>query len=178
MTNKDFNEINGLGDENADVNVYIQNRPTFGFEHNQRAVYPLKKGEIYALGQACGNGWRKVFNVYAKLLYALPNKCFEFNNAYASWQQYRDEELLQSRSKTALWFSPPKFQQTNKLHIVMGRTYAKSLSLPNTLEWINPEFAIDLHRRLIVCPYFDYRQLSNSKIIFLVDLIAENFTKK
>ena len=35
----------------------------------------------------------------------------------------------------------------------------------------NVKFAIDTKNRLIVCPYFDYRQLSNRKIARLADLL-------
>ncbi|GAB2674619.1 DUF6942 family protein [Aliiglaciecola aliphaticivorans] len=178
MSQTKFEQVSGLGDSNAHINVYIQNRPRFSFAASQQLVYPLKKGEIYAIGQACGNGWRKVFNVYAKLLFPMLSKFSELNDSYSSWQQYRDDELLQFGSQTALYFTPPKFEQTDKLHIIMGRTYAKSCTLPNTLEWINQEFAIDLNHRTIVCPYFDYRQLSNQKIIFMSELISKHFLKK
>ncbi|MFA3792424.1 hypothetical protein AB6T38_15015 [Aliiglaciecola sp. SL4] len=178
MADKEFRKISGLGDKNAHINVYIQNRPSFSFEAQQQGLYPLQKGEIYAIGQACGNGWRKVFNVYAKLLFPLLGHFNGVDQRCSTWQQYRDEELLQPGSHTALWFTPPKFEQSDTLHIIMGRTYAKSLNLPNTLEWINQEFAIDLSQRIVVCPYFDYRQLSNHKILFMLEIITQHFLKK
>jgi len=139
-------------------------------------VCPLVQGEINAVGNACGNGWRKVFNVYAKLLFAVPRELFHFDESHASWQQFRDKALLQHNSRTSLNFTPPIFagigdNNNRDITIIMGRTYAKSLPLPKTLLWETPEFAIDIEHRLIVCPYFDYRQLSNSKIAFLVALI-------
>ncbi|MEP4889124.1 MAG: hypothetical protein ABJV04_03790 [Aliiglaciecola sp.] len=178
MTRNKLTALTGLGDKDALINVYTQNRPSFSFEVQEQELYPLQKGEIYAIGQACGNGWRKVFNVYAKLLFPLLGHFHGVDQRYSTWQQYRDEELLQSGSHTALWFTPPKFEQSDTLQIIMGRTYAKSLDLPNTLEWINQEFAIDLSHRIIVCPYFDYRQLSNHKILFMLELITQHFLKK
>jgi hypothetical protein len=37
--------------------------------------------------------------------------------------------------------------------------------------WLDDEFAIDKEHNLIVCPYFDYRQLSNNKIIRSIAII-------
>jgi len=57
----------------------------------------------------------------------------------------------------------------------MGRTYAKSLVnsqlLTAPLTWLDDEFAINKEARVIVCPYFDYRQLSNIKIVRLAQLM-------
>lgn len=172
----------GLGDTKALLNVYIANIPTFDFGAKGQSMHPLEEGDIYACGQACGNGWRKVFNVYAKLVYAaaLPTlgaKTFD------SWQEYRDKKLLQVGSSTSLHFRPPAQisakhdQQTqldsSSIHIVMGRTYAKTLDLGDQLVWLDEEFAINKERGIIVCPYFDYRQLSNIKIVRLVGLIEQ-----
>jgi hypothetical protein len=99
-----------------------------------------------------------------------------------SWQQYRDHALLQNLSNTNLLFCAPqlthvkdkdKDKNYNVLHFVMGKTYAKSLNLPSSLKWLDNEFAIDTHNKLVVCPYFDYRQLSNIKIMRLVELIKQ-----
>jgi hypothetical protein len=167
----------GLGDDQAQMRVYIGNRPAFSFDQDHSHVIALQKGEISAVGQVCGNGWRKVFNVYAKLMFALAHElpiakhCSEYDN----WQAYRDQGLLQADSNTALVFSgyqctPPEH---SIIHLVMGRTYASSLPLPASLQWLGKEFAFDAEHKLIVCPYFDYRQLSNSKIIHLVDLLSQ-----
>jgi hypothetical protein len=59
------------------------------------------------------------------------------------------------------------------VHIIMGKTYAKSLTLPHLLTWLDHEFAINIHNKLVVCPYFDYRQLSNIKLMRLVKLIKQ-----
>ncbi len=63
--------VSGLGDLCAQFNVYIANRPNFSEYSNLDIVSSLSSGEIHGIGQACGNGWRKVFNVYAKLVFAL-----------------------------------------------------------------------------------------------------------
>lgn len=164
-------KIAGLGDEDALLKVYIANRPAFDFHGSVDGFCAVKKGDIYACGQACGNGWRKVFNVYAKLVYAAALPIFG-STEYACWQDYRDKKLLQSGARTSLMFAAPTLKaQTFDIHVVMGRTYAKTLSFANDLQWLDDEFAINQKLRVIVCPYFDYRQLSNIKIVRLVELI-------
>lgn len=173
----------GLGTSDYQIAVYIANRPPI-YEYQQLTkLTALTTGEIAHIGQQCGNGWRKVFNVYAKLLYALDKNQFCFARFAPTWQQYRDNSLLQTHSKTSLLFSTPQLgliqrNTTDKpIHIIMGRTYAKSLvnsgALDIELTWLNNEFAINKLQRVIVCPYFDYRQLSNVKIDRLAELIKE-----
>ena len=171
----------GFGAEEYQIAVYIANRPPI-YEYQQLAhLTALTTGEIAHIGQQCGNGWRKVFNVYAKLLYALDKQQFNFASFAPTWQQYRDDFLLQTHSKTSLLFSTPQLESIKcnaagkPIHIIMGRTYAKSLlntgALDIELNWLNNEFAINHAQRVIVCPYFDYRQLSNVKIEQLAELI-------
>lgn len=161
----------GMGDPNADFRVYIQNRPDFYPYDQCDCTLALQNGEIAAIGQACGNGWRKVFNVYAKLVYTLDNVNYPWIAQSASWQDYRDEYLLQHNSNTALLFSRPSSFSPDSATIVMGKHFAKSLALPFQLEWLDDYFAINRQHNCIVCPYFDYRQLSNIKIIRLAELI-------
>lgn len=168
-------DVAGLGDELAPFRVFIGNRPTFSFSQELGQYIPLLPTELKEIGLACGNGWRKVFNVYAKLVFAFSASGLKENTAYISWQDYRDKQLLQEGSGTVLCFEPFKISQYSMatVNIIMGRTYAKSLSLPPGLLWLDNEFAIDHAQRLIVCPYFDYRQLSNVKIIRLLALIQQ-----
>ena len=178
----------GLGDSDYSLAVYIAKRPPLLEYQQLDELTAVTQGEIANIGQQCGNGWRKVFNVYAKLLYDLDKQQFNFSQLAPTWQQYRDDYLLQPQSKTALLFSAPLFStsisevknlgSTEKvIHIIMGRTYAKSLinsgQLDVQLTWLDNEFAISTAQRLIVCPYFDYRQLSNVKIVKLGVLMKE-----
>ncbi|MDP5031216.1 MAG: hypothetical protein NWQ54_24825 [Paraglaciecola sp.] len=176
------NTIRGLGDSNAQFRVYIGNRPAFKFAKSSDQYVPLLASELKEVGLACGNGWRKVFNVYAKLVFALAEQGPVASNVsqFDCWQAYRDKALLQADSDTALCFEPYQLAlgRTNALHIIMGRTYAKSLHLSPDIVWLDNEFALDLASKLIVCPYFDYRQLSNSKIIRLVEIILQVNTDK
>ncbi|MEP7703615.1 hypothetical protein [Paraglaciecola sp. 25GB23A] len=179
-------DITGLGDESAKIRVYIGNRPSYRFARQdnsqQDLIFALIPGEIRAIGLACGNGWRKVFNVYAKLMYALPKSGLNIpdKRLFTSWQNYRDQQLLQEDSNTALCFAHYELRPAINgcLNLIMGKTYAKSLNLPANLVWLDNEFAIAPEFNLIVCPYFDYRQLSNNKIIRLVELIEEVMKKR
>jgi hypothetical protein len=170
--------VSGLGDAHAQFKVYIANRPDFSEYPSLVTVKPLCVGEIHEIGRACGNGWRKVFNVYAKLVFALNTECIVPLYQAKSWQDFREHTLLQSSSNTGLLFSSPQMtkvkNKSNKsIHIIMGKTYAKSFKLPLTLKWLDHEFAVDAENRLLICPYFDYRQLSNIKIMRLVELIKQ-----
>lgn len=174
----------GLGCPQFTIAAYIENRPNMLNYPALAEQIPLVPGEIQAIGQACGNGWRKVFNVYAKLLYALDTRLFPYALAAPSWQAYRDQFLLQQGSQTALLFSPPQLlpaissdEQPPTCHLIMGRTYAKRLiaegKLTAEMRWLDHEFAINAGHRVIICPYFDYRQLSNIKIARLAELMKQ-----
>ncbi len=168
----------GLGCPNFTFAVYIANKPPM-FEYNElNKVQPLIPDEIQSIGQACGNGWRKVFNVYAKLLFALDNTYFPYSLQAQRWQEYRDHYLLQSKTNTALLFTAPHLDaNSNVIHIICGKSHAKYLlttgALSAQLLWLDHDFAIDKVNNVIVCPYFDYRQLSNIKIERLAILINE-----
>ncbi len=168
----------GLGCTRFTIAVYIGNKPNMLEYQQLKFITPVIPDEINTINKACGNGWRKVFNVYAKLLYALDKKHFGFSEFAPTWQKYRDSFLLQSNSKVALLFSPPHPEKNNEpLHIICGKTYAKHLLTTGQLVanfiWLDDEFAIDKTQKLIVCPYFDYRQLSNIKIEKLAGLLKE-----
>ncbi|MEI6894715.1 MAG: hypothetical protein V5789_08800 [Colwellia sp.] len=180
----------GFGDSNFKFAVYIENRPSMFEYKGLSTLVPLSLGEIDAINQCCGNGWRKVFNVYAKLLYALNQKYFNFSAKALTWQAYRDHYLLQAQSDTALLFSAPNLLSSQLsyaplsstqvmakrinppkkevVHIICGKGHAKALiksgKLIDNLVWLDNDFAIDSKNKLIVCPYFDYRQLSDIKI--------------
>jgi hypothetical protein len=172
----------GLGDQNASFRVYVENRPKMPQYQQLFDCEVLLAGDIDLIYQHCGNGWRKLFNVYAKLLCALDSKLFQFPTQAVSWQQYRDQFLLQKSSDTALLFDAPLLNHAdNIIHLIAGRTHAKQLiqqGLSCQLHWLNEEFAIDPLNKVLVTPYFDYRQLSNEKIQFTAQLIKGLMTPK
>ncbi|BDX07043.1 DUF6942 family protein [Planctobacterium marinum] len=168
----------GLGDIDASFRVYMGNIPNYRDIPQIHGIRALQDGEVKLIGDACGNGWRKVFNVYAKLVFALKLELHNELQGYGSWQQWRDECLLRADSNSVLLFSKPESGtiKAHQIHIVMGKAWAKSCGLEGKVEWLNKDFAIHPELPLIVCPYFDYRQLSNQKILFLSELIAKYST--
>ncbi|MBN7825164.1 hypothetical protein J0A66_08035 [Bowmanella dokdonensis] len=165
----------GLGDTEPQLAVYIANRPGLTEYQALAAQRPLLAGEIACIGQACGNGWRKVFNVYAKLLFALRAAGLDLVRSQQRWQHYRDHRLLQQGSGTALQFSAPMLGFSRpRIQIICGRTYANLLDEQHGLglQWLDRQFAVQPTFGLFVCPYFDYRQLSDCKILHLVELIT------
>lgn len=174
---RDDMDLVGFGVPNAVIAVYVENKPPLIGYHQLDSFAPLKGGEIEFINQQAGNGWRKQFNVFAKLIAALNHPSYAHTQT-SPWQQYRDTHLLQSTGLEAYLFSSPNLSHSQfKIHLIAGRTYAKSLlcgSLQNiNLIWLDEEFAIDPQSKLIVCPFFDYRQLSNVKIDRLCQLIKE-----
>tara|TARA_R110000787_G_scaffold130453_7_gene242391 strand:- start:81 stop:629 length:549 start_codon:yes stop_codon:yes gene_type:complete len=168
----------GLGDVNAKLVFYIRNCPPLTSYQNLTSVKPLIPGEISHIGLATGNHWRKIFNVYAKLLFELTPQNF------SSWQDLRDSSLLQAQSDHCLLFSPPNLpttifaesQPNKKLHVILGKGYGEQLGLCSDCTWLSHDFAINPTLGVIICPYFDYRQLSNKKIAQLTGLIQQLLT--
>ncbi len=175
----------GLGDGHAALNVYIANRPHLEEYQYMETIRPMYAGEIKMIADQTGNHWRKVFNVYAKLMFALGVHLKQFDTSrFSCWQDYRDQLLLQSGSNTALLFSKPKLNtpesDDNAVHIVMGKGYFSELGFePDDIEGMcwesvgghGNDFAVWPDKKLIMCPYFDYRQLSNIKIDKLVECV-------
>ncbi|TRX56727.1 DUF6942 family protein [Thalassomonas sp. M1454] len=170
----------GLGSTDANIIVYIQNRPPLEQYLSLDIVKPMAQEEVADIARLTGNHWRKIFNVFAKLLFELKPKGF------SRWQDLRDQYLLQQGCNEALMFSEPTAfvvdensatspeQDKNVISIIMGKTYAQQLLSKQAdiaLHWLNEDFAVSKYHRLIVCPYFDYRQLSNIKISKLVTII-------
>lgn len=162
----------GLGDKNAKFRVYMGNKPDLAF--TMQGVMALSDGDIASISKANGNGWRKVFNVYAKLVYALGSDGPVNLDEYSSWQAFRDNRLLRRNSNTALMFCPlNNGADPSVTHIVMGKQFALSHSWSNRLAWVDGVFACIPEKGVWVTPYFDYRQLTNARIIQLVEMLGK-----
>ncbi len=191
----------GLGgvDKGLNIQVYIANRPPISPYDVLDDCKPMVNTEIAAIGQHTGNHWRKVFNVYAKLMFefiqrahgAMPEHPdlkihFSALKDSATWQAYRDNHLLQLGSATGLLFTPPNFacfdSGARTIHIIMGKGYAQQLGFeyetPYLLADHHGDFAFYEQQGLILCPYFDYRQLSNAKISVVVDIMLSMLETK
>lgn len=172
------------------IKVYLANRPPLTVFDELDGLSALKKGDIEQIVKDTGNHWRKIFNVYAKLIFALAVRV-EFNKIaeFSSWQQYRDELLLQQGSETELLFYPQEQKEREclmksltevvpgSLRIIMGKSFSSEVLDAHCINWVDDDFAYDVKAGLWVCPYFDYRQLSNLKIDRFIDLMIEQSNK-
>lgn len=168
----------GLGDVAAKLVIHIENRPPLTEFEQLDHVRPMMDGEIAHIAQAAGNHWRKIFNVFAKLVAewrAVDG--FGGRAREIDWRHYRDRQLLQSGSGEALLFTPPRLGVDGVVNIISGKGYAESLGFPVDQGQFSGnqfpgEFALFKSQRLIVAPYLDYRQLSDVKIRYLCQLMA------
>ncbi len=158
----------GLGNPHANLIVFIANRPPLDEFNELTFIREIRHNEIKQIADLTGNHWRKIFNCFAKLAFGLDNQ------SETSWQALRDKQLLTSNSAQLLLFSPPDLSKhdSNAIKIICGKTYFNQLNLLISVEWIDDYFAINRQEKLIVSPYFDYRQLSNLRISQLVKLIS------
>ena len=161
----------GFGNKHFSIAFYIANRPDMDSYQNLNHLQSLHPGEIDQIVEETGNHWRKIFNVSAKFAFQYLSENSYEHELPQSWQAYRDSVLYQKQSTIALLFSPPQLTTDNVVHIVAGRTYARDLGLKDLI-WLDEKFAINQSKRLIVCPYLDYRQLSNARIKQLSGLVS------
>lgn len=159
--------LSGLGDRSPLLVVCAPHSPPNIQSDHSRRVQPLTGNHLNQLIQAGGNHWRKIFNLYAKLLHGL-------TPLEPDWQTCREQRLLQTGSACALVFEQKWIPEPGQLCIVMGQTYGRSLGWLANDQVLPAEhpFAQHPEQAVIVTPYFDYRQLSNARLTSLVQLIA------
>ena len=56
----------------------------------------------------------------------------------------------------------------------MGKGFSNKQWFASRLQWLDANFAVLPGYALIVCPYFDYRQLTNQHIVRLVETIKQH----
>ncbi len=161
----------GIGGPDYRLAIHIGNRPPLPRFQTSNQLQSLASGELAEIVAETGNHWRKIFNLYAKLAFAMNPRGTE------CWQQYRDQRLLQAGSEQALLFGALEMSRADTLFLIAGKGHAERLCAPAGLvpEPVDADFSILRSRQLIVTPYLDYRQLSNAKLLRLLELIAENF---
>lgn len=144
------------------------------YYQNLNEFAPLKPDEIAHIVEHTGNHWRKVFNIFAKLMFQLDK------SSEPTWQAYRDRALLQQGSGHALVFS--SFESLplsdDSVVIIAGKSYAEELGVLESVSPIGEGFYIHPSAKVIVTPYFDYRQLSNRKLDMLISLITSDLKFK
>lgn len=117
----------GLGDSQAQFQFIIANRPPFGEYPTLASCRAMMPGEIDHIVSHTSNHWRKVFNVYAKVMDLYYTDAHEQTapaihasanlapsngrtwRTWRTWQEYRDTTLFQQNSNTLLRFDIPDF---------------------------------------------------------------------
>lgn len=169
-----------IGSKAAKVAVLILHDLPEGTTKEGTRVHPMSPDWREAIIQAGGNNWRKIFNIYAKLCRTLMLE----DQTFKTWQEYREERLLTSESSfQLLCFGDEKelkkqagLFSEDTLVLVTGKKCAEAIGVDDQLHWLDQSFAQVIGRSWLVCPYFDYRQLSNIKIERLVELIRERIS--
>lgn len=165
----------GLGNPNAKIHIYCQNTPPIEPYLSQITIRGVESDEIGRIGQLTGNHWRKIFNVLAKFAFQRDT---DLSKQFKTWQTFRDTALLSVSGDYALWFGLQNLETSqHHVSIVMGKQYGETLGLAEKCFWLSPSFAINEELRVIICPYFDYRQLSNIKIEQLCNLVTQMMPK-
>lgn len=168
----------GIGRMDANLRVYIEHRPPMQSYQSLTYVKCLELGEISSIVAESGNHWRKIFVIFAKLAFALNQE----NTVSANWQEYREKMLLQNSANECLIFAAERLSEYKGklIQIVSGYGYAQKMGLfplegeeGLSLENLGDGFYWNVSNAVIVTPYFDYRQLSNVKIDYLVCLIKK-----
>lgn len=166
-----------LDQRDFSINLHLGKRPPLEGYLQQGNFRPVEDTELLEIGRLTGNHWRKIINCYAKLAYELEAQlaCGEAQR-FKRWQDYRDFGFLREHSRYRLGFSAPILStgpSTATVTLLSGRAYGQLWTQEQgiVLEWLNSDFAINRQYKLLVTPYFDYRQLSNVKITELVALI-------
>lgn len=160
-----------LGEDNAALTVWIANEPTWPTGSFPAQPPTLQSQELAQILNLNSNHWRKVFNVYAKLLYALQPDCFP------DWQTVRDQALLQRNHQHALAMAAKDINdvKTDGLVLIPGKQYADSLGLLGPSVELQSGVYRHPELNILMTPYFDYRALSNMKISALAGLIQEHW---
>ncbi|WP_199611205.1 DUF6942 family protein [Flocculibacter collagenilyticus] len=176
----------GVGCSKPKVILHVQNHPPLD-EYKQlinEGVYrPLRADEIKNIISQSGNHWRKIFSIYAKLLFAITKAQYQHHSQRSlpnTWQDYRDTVLLTEHCIGAIqWESDAHCFSCAGVHLICGFTYAAAL-LPDvnwqkekngepvrlwqlTSEVSSIDKAED-GSAIWTVPYFDYRQFPNALI--------------
>lgn len=132
--------------------LYLPNRPNQESYMNKRGLKNLKVGEVPFIIQECGNHWRKIFSIFAKI-------CFDLNPVTDTWQEYRDNILLTNKCISSVSFSKKNIQKSDSIVLLSGKD-----------SW---PLAGDSILRIFRLPYFDYRQFPNIEITKLLSKLKK-----
>ena len=140
------------------LTLYIGNRPSLP-EFEELTEFPiLESGDIVKIIAQCGNHWRKIFSIFAKLGFALnEHDC-------KTWQEYRDQVLLTVKSSEHIVFDT-KIRSTEGFHIICGQSHFELFDFTEeNFISLDQNNKVQHSGKIIQTPYFDYRQFNNDLI--------------
>ncbi|EAR11044.1 DUF6942 family protein [Reinekea blandensis] len=162
-----------LGEPQATLTVCVEHQPRWpepAFASGRSTLFP---GELAILVGANSNHWRKIFNVYAKLLCALKP------DAATDWRALRDQQLFQPGQQHGLRMGSIVAENINEntgLTLIAGKQYADALGLLSQATSLAPGIFVHDHANCLITPYFDYRALSDASIARLAQIMTERWS--
>ncbi|BCE00968.1 DUF6942 family protein [Marinicellulosiphila megalodicopiae] len=157
----------GFGATDGTFTVYCANTPsTTALDPHK--ITPICYQDIEQINSDNGNGWRKIFNVYAKILFEINSMTFK------DWQSLRNEYLLQTHCAHSLILNPIDITKTQNVQLIMGKGFALSFFDEPDIQWITPKIAhvkLADYPNTFITPYFDYRQFNNADITEFANII-------
>ena len=150
----------GIGSTKPQLVLYIDKRPSVASVLQLEKLRPAFTGEVPALIEKCGNHWRKIFSILAKLSFGLDTR------GCCSWQHYRDEVLLTEQGAEALLFcNELKEFSSQPFHLIGGERFFKEFDFAGE-DFCELDAAgkVRFSGRVFQTPYFDCRQFPNALI--------------
>ena len=144
--------------------LYTASRPPMARFDDVKSL-TLCSGEVVEIITECGNHWRKIFSILAKLSFALSeHNC-------KTWQDYRDQVLLSEEGNEIIVFGHQLIEASEEsIHLISGQKHFAEFNLD--LEPFQPldlEAKVLSNGKILQTPYFDYRQFNNA----LIDQVLE-----
>lgn len=122
----------------------------------------LASGEVCEIIAECGNHWRKIFSIFAKLSFAL------VEHDCKTWQEYRDLVLLTEQGSELIVFEHHLVEApADAIHFISGQKHFAEFDL-NDFSPLDDDAKVLENGQILQTPYFDYRQLNNALIEQLV----------
>ncbi|BES70112.1 hypothetical protein RE428_11300 [Marinobacter nanhaiticus D15-8W] len=135
-----------LGPDFPRVTLYLPHRP-------RGLIQLIENPNAHALLSLNSNHWRKIVTLLAKIASPVAD----------GWRQFRDQDLFRD---TALGFSP-ELDEGSHWHWIGGKENLQRFGhLHHDAQPLvdQSEVLIDPDKRLLLTPYPDYRQLSNTMV--------------
>ncbi|NRB39175.1 MAG: hypothetical protein HRU20_12015 [Pseudomonadales bacterium] len=170
--------LSGMGNispaANITLRLYLPHRPPMQEFESLNGIKLLQHGDINTIIAATGNHWRKIFVIFSKIAAALDSRQLD-------WKTYQQNHLLQGSGSELLVFCDDQGElasqlinevNTQTIHLFSGKACAEAAGCMPYCEALESGFYRSHQGNVFITPYFDYRQLSNVKIDYLLSLLT------